>query len=158
MFLSCSDQVFTANDSEDEDGCSEIPSHHRLPFSCLSWDPSCGSYHLSSSLAWKVTEHMLFMVALSRKTMKFCNLQLSKSKIALTLPQYATLALPRDTVLLVKSGLDLPSWLRTLLCFAFYFGLRLLLSCLVLLIRTHTVSLYVHAWVTDSYPNLYAYQ
>lgn len=60
-----------------------------LAFPLPSSRPSHGSYHLSSSLAKKDTVHMLFMIALSWKTMKFCKLQLFESKIPCTLLLYA---------------------------------------------------------------------
>lgn len=69
-----------------------------------------------------------------------------------------TPACPRDALLLVKSGLGPPSWLRISLCFAFYFGLHPLLSGLVLLINMYTLSPYVYAYVTDSYGKSYAFQ
>lgn len=83
--------------------------------------------------------------ALSWKTMKFCKFQLFESKIPRTLLLYARYwHFPRDMVLPVKSGPAPPSWPRTSLCFAFYFGLHPLLSCLVLLIHVCTYSLHIY--------------
>lgn len=111
-----------------------------LAFSLTGSPPSCGSYHLYSSVVKKGhSAHTVY----GRRTWGFISSSCLNQRHHIPYSSMPVTSTSQSHSLTNRGPTPL-SWLRTILCFASVFGFCPLLSCWVLLMHMHTLSPHVY--------------